>query len=294
MKSNILLFYLFTNIVSLAQVDSVKKVNDSERLKITDYYLMPGFNFSVSNYVSIDDFRKLNPDAEILKSDFTDYTQTSYRSFDVNSQVAFKLGLKLNQKNSKQLQIGLLHSTYNNLNAHYFKSDKTRFDTINSSSTGNIYYLDSVHTTNYSFAYQAKIISFNVAFIFRTNPEARWGLYGGFGLGAGASYKSITSVFVNNYYSVETRKPNGEMVATSYSNIENGYKNVYLRNKPSFLFMLHLPMGIDFRLGKKREFFKRIHLFYELQPAFQLNLVHSIGGKFSTSVANSLGIRVTF
>jgi len=294
MKHNLFFLLFFVSTISIAQTDSIKKPIFRDKLKITDYYLMPGFNLSTNDYLTVEDFRKLNPNSTLLKNDFSDYTQTSFGGLNLNSQIALKLGCKLDKNNSKQLQFGLLHSTYNDLSTHYYKTDKKRFDTVSSGQTGTVYYLDSVHTTNYSMNYQTKTLSLAASLIYRTNPEARWGVYAGFGIAAGVSYKSMTTIFMNDYYNVEARKPNGEWVSNSYSNIQNGYTNEYIRNKPSFQFLLNIPMGIDFRMGKKREFFKRLHLFYELQPAFQLNVVSKIGTRFCTSANNTLGLRVTF
>jgi hypothetical protein len=294
MKRHIFFYSLLISSFSFAQTDSIKKLQHREKLKITDYYLMPGFSLSTNNYVTLDEFKRLNPNSELLKNDFTNYTQYPPGSMNLNADIAFKIGFKLNENNSKQFQLGVLHSTYNNLSTHYSKSDKKRFDTVTSSQPGIIYYLDSVHTTNYSMTYNANVLALTASLIYRTNPEARWSLYAGVGFAAGVSYKSMSTIFMNDYYNIETRKPNGELVANSYSNINNGYTNEYIRNKPSFQFMLNIPMGVDFRMGKRKEFFKRLHLFYELQPAFQLNVVSKIAPRFCTAGTNTLGLRVTF
>lgn len=295
MKNQILILIFLCSFAGIAQEKDIDTVLvKTSKLPITDFYLMPGLSLSANDHISVEDFRKFNPDSKMLKNDFSSYEQIKQASLNVNAQIALKISLKLNEKKNQHFQLGILHSTYNDLSTHYTRTIKKRFDTLTSTQTGQTLYSDSVYISNYNITYEAKYISLTAALLFRTNEDARWGLYSGVGLTAGVSYKALTTILMNDYYGIETRKTNGELVSNSFFNIGNGYKNEYLRNKPSFQFMVNVPMGIDFKMGKKKEFFKRMHLFYELQPAFQINVLPKIEPKFSVLAINTLGLRVSF
>src|SRR5690606_33840629 len=133
------------------------------------------------------------------------------------------------------------------------------YDTLTSSQTGQVVYIDSVYTQNYSMDYVSEQLRLDGSVIFRTNPEGRWSLYAGIGFTVGLSVNATTEIYYSKYGRIETRYPNGQ---TSHS-YQYYYPGSYIsktetfRNKTNFSVSPYIPMGVDFRIGKKREFWKR-------------------------------------
>jgi len=50
---------------------------------------------------------------------------------------------------------------------------------------------------------------------------------------------------------------------------------------------------VDFRIGKKRQFWMPVHLFYEMQPTLRLNHVPEVGMISHLPLAQNFGLRVT-
>jgi hypothetical protein len=57
---------------------------------------------------------------------------------------------------------------------------------------------------------------------------------------------------------------------------------------------IYLPMGIDFRIGKNRPFWKQTHLFYELKPSMNLTAIQNSSTLITGVFQHGLGLRVTF
>jgi len=53
-------------------------------------------------------------------------------------------------------------------------------------------------------------------------------------------------------------------------------------------------LGIDFRIGKKREFWKRTHLFYELRPGINVTSIPELRPITNASVQHGIGLRVSW
>ena len=53
-------------------------------------------------------------------------------------------------------------------------------------------------------------------------------------------------------------------------------------------------IDIDFQVGKKREFWKPIHLYAELRPGVNINQIAGMGTSFSAGNFSNLGLRFQF
>jgi hypothetical protein len=80
-----------------------------------------------------------------------------------------------------------------------------------------------------------------------------------------------------------------------YSTTEQGENIVeYFENKMNFSTSIFIPMGVDFRMGKNREFWKRLHLYYEMKPSITYTAIPELKRITTVNLINSFGIKVTF
>jgi hypothetical protein len=62
--------------------------------------------------------------------------------------------------------------------------------------------------------------------------------------------------------------------------------------KKQYDFGAYLPLGVDFRIGNKRDFWKRIHLFYEARPSINMTAIPELRTITNASIFHGLGVKV--
>lgn len=141
--------------------------------------------------------------------------------------------------------------------------------------------------------YTSEQLRFDGSLIFRTDAQARWSLYTSIGITAGMSINAQTDIFYDKMERTEMNYPNGNNYSSySYSGSYN-YETEKYRNKNNFGLSTYIPMGIDFRIGKKREFWKWTHLFYELRPGINMTSIPELRTITNASIQHGLGLKVS-
>jgi hypothetical protein len=72
------------------------------------------------------------------------------------------------------------------------------------------------------------------------------------------------------------------------------YESERFNNQTSFGLLAYLPLGLDFRLGKNQEFWKRLHLFYEISPGLNMTFIPELNTATNIAIRNGLGLRVSW
>jgi hypothetical protein len=88
------------------------------------------------------------------------------------------------------------------------------------------------------------------------SPERRWSLYGGAGVTVGFAYSTYVNLEYAEWserslYSDDDKLPE-RTIKTERFEADNGFSA-----------SIYLPLGVDFRVGKNREFWKPIHFYFE-------------------------------
>ncbi len=293
---------LFTSIACLAITSSfcqndnkVQNENIKKRkLKVVDAAIAPGTGIHIGPLGSFSDFQRINPRSVLLNENMNGYTLST--GFMASTGPAFNANLGFNIANKEkteyrsntQLRIGITFSEISMSN-YLSKTDRKRFDTLTSSQTGQMVYSDSVTYSSYSMNYKTQQLRIDVSIIYRTNPAARWSVFGGIGIEGGESIVSYTDINYNEYSTVTP--------ANSTSGASNNFntpdRSERIINKNTYGYAAYLPMGVDFRIGNKREFFKQLHVFYEARPFVNYTYIPELGGINSVGVKSALGLRVT-
>ena len=269
--------------------------NLNAQIKITQIHLNAGSFMDIDKSKNkISDFSLLAPGSDILSQDFSAYQQVGYlnpgmmmrdKSNLANSSnfQSIQLGLSFAKCPKGTLRIGIsnVHNELLNASGHYYESHV--IDTLFSSQTGQMYYVDSTISNNYNGNYSNDQLRLDAAYIFEVNAGKRWAFHAGLGLSIGMSYRSTTTLRAEEYiqpYSGYESNANSE-------NIESeSYGNFMVMGGSAYI-----PLGINFKLGNKREFWKPFVIYNEFRPTIQLNSIPNNTVKLNVGFGSTLGLR---
>lgn len=262
----------------------------SQKIKISEIHISNGSGSMGTQDGTLSDFAKLAPNSAILGMDLsqlTPYNYTYYRGFGMNAGsnlTSLQLGLQCAKMPKITFRVGITHmNNYGLLSAHGGFTEYAPYDTLTSSQTGQQTFLDSSYSKSYHMNYSNQQIRLDGAMIFRMFPEKRWSLHAGLGASIGMSYRASTSI---QYW--ESSSING---GSGYNYNETGVSETF-QNKNSLGASLYIPLGVDFCIGKKREFWMPFHLYAETRPSLNINSINGIGTTFSPGMGSAVGLRV--
>ncbi len=255
-------------------------------VRISEVQLFTVMDYSTTPLSTLQNMQKIAPQSILLQQDFSGYNSGDFNSIFSQNSSNLMLGLSFRDKPGMTLRAGVGHSNRAILGVSLGNSERFPHDTLTSSQTGQQYFVDSVVNRGVYANYNSQFLSFETALIFRTNSEARWSLYGGVGLSFGVGFNGRTDVSRYEYWSIESP------IANNYGNTH--YESESIPSENSFFYGVNTPLGVDFRIGKKREFWNRIHLMYELRPGISVYTVPHSASRLTPILQQSLGLRVTF
>lgn len=260
----------------------------SQKIKISEIHISNGTGFGGQINGSIDDFKILAPNSSILAMDFSQYYPQGFptyqtRGMNMSSSYSLQLGLQCAKMPKVTYRVGITHvSNAGTLSAHGAYSQSFPYDTLTSSQTGEQTFIDSSSSKYYHMNHSNQQIRLDGAMIFRMFPEKRWSIHTGLGASIGMSYQSNTEISYWESYSVSSG---------NYYYSQNGERESF-KNKNSIGASLYIPFGVDFGIGKKREFWMPFHLYVETRPSLNINSINGIGTSFSPGMSSAVGLRV--
>ncbi len=280
-------------IACLAFVLSAPKAScqDSEgqspRLKIVSAYVLPGAISVTIPANTLTDFRTLAPESKIQNQDFVGYDDTE----DWNSSSLFHfapaIGIRFNRpdgnaSNHFLMRVGIDYSEGELLHAGRYKSTRVPYDTLISTQTGEATYLDSVFSNSVSMIHSASFLQLDVSFLWSTDFNARFQVYGGVGLAAGLSFNAATSI---------REYDNAYGAGGGYDYYDKASKSERFLSQSSFSGNVYLPLGLDWQLGKQG-FWEAIHLVCEFRPALAVYTIPELDSYISPSFGFLSGMKV--
>jgi hypothetical protein len=301
MKNKILIFAsIVLNSTTLIFSQEEKKV---KKLTIHDFTFQATGYFAKENGSTLSDFKQLAP-TSVLLSEIPNSSVQGEKSQKSNHFYSLLIGLQLNNKSdspykgSPILRLGISSGYSTAMSNGYHLQTSGRYDTITFSQNGTTLFIDSTFLEYNFMNYSAHQIKLNASLNFTTKPEKRWSLFGGIGAAAGISVDAKTDI----YRSIDRNIgiASGQQINSPYlynTNMSNGYytgidrKNESFKNKTNTTLSAFLPIGVDFRLGTLRDFYKKIHLFYEFRPTVNYTFVPELRTFCTISLQHSLGIR---
>lgn len=260
----------------------------SQNLKISEIHISNGTGFGGQINGSIDDFKTLAPNSSILAMDFSQYNPQGFPTYqtpgmNMSSSYSLQLGLQCAKMPKVLYRVGITHVSNAGVRSafgSYFQSFP--YDTLTSSQTGEQIFLDSTSTKYYNMNHSNQQIRLDGAMIFRMFPEKRWSIHTGLGASIGMSYQSNTEISFWESSSVSSG---------DYYYSQNVQRESY-KNKNALGASLYIPFGVDFGIGKKREFWMPFHVYAETRPSLNINSINGIGTSFSPGMSSAVGLRV--
>jgi hypothetical protein len=293
MKRNILLLALAIASSSIVTAQEVKH----PKYKISQFQLSFGGDRSLAPLnINQNEFNILAPGA-LIPANSTPYTtQFGWDAPTLNMNVAFhplkKNGLAGEYNKNRTFRAGISAqgisaSIYNTSN-----SFTTRIDTMVSSANGSIYgFIDSTHRDFTYSSYMATAVKLDFSYLASTDVSKRFSFYSGFGLNFGITLAPRTEIYSHSWDSEQITDTNDNYISTqSVYNSSNVNRQVY-QNKMGYMAALYVPIGVDFRLGKKNEVMKKMHLFFELRPTVSVLSIPEAKTYVYPSMQNCVGIK---
>lgn len=270
------------------------------KLKITEGYIIAGYSNAEIRNPSHSDFHMLAPNSLILENnpgalDNTPHYYSPYRSsggFSLQTGIQFFDKEKNELRKTPTLRLGIRYARVNQFSGWSNIEERTPYDTLTGQNTGSVHYLDSIKSKSVNGNYDYEQISLDASFIFRTNQDLRWSVYGGLGFSFGVSLNAQTNI---SYSELEYTNIRGYSNHVPNYIIVNGEGVIreHHQNKSSIGGSLYVPLGVDFRLGNTSPFWKMFHLFAEAQPGVSFHSIPELDRTVTQSyiIFNS-GIRV--
>lgn len=266
-----------------AQEATPTKTDKKCSFHITEVQLQNGFQLNPMPHTNLLDFQAMAPNSALLATDFSSFSLAN-RQATGGSFHALSVGIKF-KKSNPTLRLGIAYLMNNNLNMAYEKVIKYAYDTLTSSQTGTQTILTHDSLYRYSMTNLSKQLRLDAALIFRTNESARWSLYAGVGASLGYTIESTTRID----YTIE----NMDRPKSKENTIDSRQTEIF-ENKNYLTSSIYAPLGIDFRMGKKREFWKHLHLTYELKPSINFVAIPEIKTATVVGMVSTGGLRYTF
>jgi hypothetical protein len=266
-----------------AQEPTPTKTEKKCSFHITEVQLQNGFQLNPMPHTNLLDFQAMAPNSALLATDFSSFSLAN-RQVTGGSFHALSVGIKF-KKSNPTLRLGIAYLMNNNLNMAYEKVIKYAYDTLTSSQTGSQTILTHDSLYRYSMTNLSKQLRLDAALIFRTNESARWSLYAGVGASLGYTIESTTRID----YTIE----NLDRTKSKENTIDSRQTEIF-ENKNYLTSSIYAPLGIDFRMGKKREFWKHLHLTYELKPSINFVAIPEIKTATVVGMVSTGGLRYSF
>lgn len=187
-----------------------------------------------------------------------------------------------------ELRLGILHSSRSIRTGLYENTTRTPYDTLISIGTGEEYQLDSVVYEVYRVAHGGERLGLDASLIWQ--GKGRWRFYGGFGVQGGFLMNITTEVEYNRTARLEEREHGWPMVDLGPQLMEQEILSP--RNGAGWWLGGYFPLGLDFQVSRKNNFWSQVRLFMEYRPQLVVMGSPSLASRQATGIQSSVGLRI--
>ena len=229
-----------------------------------------GVSQDFTRMFSLNDFIKIAPFSDLLKSNYEDFNQYNYGSHWTNS-VCLSAGFQFANKqktayrNTPLLRLGINYHRSNDYSSFLDFETENTYEVLASFQYSVSVWFDSIYNKHASMEYSYDQLLLDGAFLLRTNPNKRFSFYTGLGLTAGSSVNTTIGISYgeSKHTEVSFNDGSGYYPQRNYDDIYSNEadESFKLRNNKSI--GAYIPIAIDYRLGLKKKYWKMIHLFFE-------------------------------
>lgn len=210
----------------------------------------------------------------------------------------FNMKLALTSKPNRELMIGIAYLSGIRRSYDFFKSSTKHVDTINVQDY--TFYVDSTYFSGYSFQEYTKEVGVDISYIFRSEQSKKISVFAGFGLYVGYTFYSDVSVSQSkdSSKSIYTNPSNEGFYQYHSSSVGYFFNNAIektAKTDPSILFRGYVPVGLNWNLSKKNEFWKHVNLQFQAAFGLEYRYITNDKGYLNPYFGMSMfGIRYTF
>jgi hypothetical protein len=160
---------------------------------------------------------------------------------------------------------------------------------------------DSIYSQNRSVSVKGKFTQLKTDLVFRIRDEKRFSFFTGIGFGIGITSQITSTIRYEEKNEEEVRfLPDdvaGQM-SMQYNQSPTFFNpattfSVNQKEKPIFSPFAYIPYGIDWQIGKKNNFTKQIHLYYEGQIGARFKDAYLGTRQTNLYLSSAVGFRVT-
>jgi len=284
MKSICLLNVLTSSLICVISNAQEIKPYKQSKFKVGSFSLYYSINDERLPSATIEDFKKLSSNSELLEKDFSSYDLINERIKVEDKTYAGYVGLEFNNKEknlfrrNSYLNIGINYSEGIDLRKYYSKST----DIHSNPSDPDTTYIESFSMKNNS-----KKLFLDLSLRYKIIPEKRFSFYTGIGLSVGLLYHNQTWIsHSRDIYQYGVFQDSIPFNSTSQITYVNS-------NKMGFAIATYIPVGLDFRIGKKDSFLRMIHLFLEARPTAKLTFKPEIKPNVNALMNYGFGMKFT-
>jgi len=272
---------VFAYLSLLVNAQESKPQDSKKKPKLDHVQISVGGELSTAPpLMSQEDFSKLAPDAILYPlgpmEDIRRGMMYSWNANTFNIQLGWSPYTKETKEKSthRAWRLGLTAQSFQSNLYSSVNENNFRVDTLYQASNGAVYgFMDSTERFFSNGYYQATMVKADVSHIWSTGLDKRFNLYTGLGINAGLNLSPRTEIVSNRWSSSELTDANGQVISSNGTfNSNYDFQRETYRNKMGWSTAAYIPLGLDFRVGQKREYLKNLHFFSEIRPT--LNYVH--------------------
>ncbi len=211
--------------------------------------------------------------------------------FSIAGHMGFKLPKKAQHDLGPTLRIGLMFNRSDILFNSYSKSTILSTDSLTNSNGAVTRYIQNVDEENIETRYSNDQLFLDMNLTYAINEKGRFSMFMGAGLGAGIMLNTNTTVTYSKVNSTrEVSTISNYNAAYNFTQVD--YREENYSNQPSFAALAYLPIGFDFRIGKRNEAWRKAHAFLEFRPGAHLQIIPEANYTLLRStVASQFGFR---
>lgn len=262
-------------------------------------YVAGGAFFAGESNLLPQDITRITAGSTLFTGDLTGYTNYDYYSYPFEMGAGLFTGglsihpLRRANAPGPELRLGFLYGGRTGSSGYYSRVETSPYDTLTSSQTGDMYYVDSVWGSSYYIAQTYERLGLDAALVWHT--QGRWSIHAGAGLMAGVLANMRTTIQYDEFSSVtavSTNSSSGSTYAYGYYGMgDYSSSTETLQRGTGWWTSLYIPLGLDFRFGRTGDFWTHVHAFMELRPQLVVQHTADLGTRTSFGTQSLFGFR---
>lgn len=276
----------------------------NKRLSVESFELSNSIYWLNNNQMSYQDISRLALENNFESYDFTGYQFASsccgvgYESVNLNLNLSLKNKAGEFYKGNPLIRLGVSYNRGFTNSVSFSKMESFTIDSVSVTYQGNTnsYAVDSVYLNSHSFGTSSERINLNASVIWRTDFNKRWWFYAGAGLGFGIGFNS----------KIEHNESQISNIAFPFTIFSSQFGDLYSNNNYSsnfeiesfrtpslFNFFVSAPFGVNFRIGKKENYWKHVNLFAEFSPNIWITSYSDVLTMINAGMSATIGVRIS-